>query len=85
MSFSNFTLSLILHNDLRDPIEATLYSVYANSAPIPYSRTLTLAGRDQVEIRFSDVLRDSINAPEETETEGITVRKFADLSNLAGS
>lgn len=83
LDFEDFTMSLILQNDLRETIEITLYSAYADGVPVPYSDTLTLERRDDIEIRFSDVLRDSVTTPQETEQTGIAVRKFADIKILA--
>jgi len=79
LSFEDFSMQLYLRNDLRESIDVTLYSVYANNAPIPYSNVFTLERRDEIEIKFSDVLRDSIVTPLPTETTGIVVRKFADF------
>jgi hypothetical protein len=85
LSFEDFTIRVNLRNDSRDPIEVTLYSVYADTTPIPYSSTVSLERRDELEIRFSDVMRDSVYTSEATEPSGIVVRKFADLPELAGS
>lgn len=84
LDFEDFTMSLHLQNDLRDPVEVTLYSVYANNAPVPYSETFSLERRDEVEIRFSDVLRDSITSLQDDETAGIAVRKFAEFEVAEG-
>lgn len=84
LNFEDFSMRLYLQNDLRDDIDVTLYSVYANSVPLPYSSTFTLGRRDEIEIRFSDVLRDSVTTPQEMETTGIAVRKFAELVPVAG-
>lgn len=79
LEFENFAMSLYLQNDLRTPVDLTFYSVYANNEPIPYQTTLTLDRRDEIEIKFSDVLRDSATTPSEAETEGVVVRKFAEF------
>jgi len=80
LEFENFTMSLFLRNDAREPLEVTFYSVYANGIPIPYNQTFTLDRRDDMEIKFSDVLRDSAITPDAAESAGITVRKFAELN-----
>lgn len=79
LKFEDFTMRVFLHNDLRDPVSVTLYSVYVDNVPVPYSTTITAERRDELEVIFSDVLRDSAVTPEETETAGITLRKFAEL------
>lgn len=83
LDFKDFTMSLFLHNDARKSVDVTLYSSYADNAPVPYSQTFTLNRRDDLEVRFSDVLRDAIITPQDTETKDITVRKFADLKVAA--
>jgi hypothetical protein len=85
LSFEDFTIRVNLRNDSRDPVEVMLYSVYANTTPIPYSSAVTLERRDELAIRLSDVLRDSVYTPEAAEQSGIMVRKFADLPAMAGS
>lgn len=80
LSFEDFSMHLYLRNDLRGSADVTLLSVYANSVPVPYSSTFTLERRDEIELKFSDVLRDSLTAPLETETTGIVVRKFAEIT-----
>lgn len=84
LSFEDFSMRLYLQNDLRDTVDVTLYSVYANNIPLTYSSDFTLERRDEIEIRFSNVLRDSVTTPLPSETTGIVVRKFADLSLVAG-
>lgn len=83
LDFEDFTMNLYIRNDARDAVELTLYSVYANTVPVPYSHTIVLERRDDVGIRFSDVLKDSVTTPLSSETTGITVRKFADLNSTA--
>ncbi len=83
LDFEDFTMSLRLQNDLREPVSVILYSVYANSVPVPYSETFTLERRDEVEIKFSDVLRDSVTTLQDIETAGIAVRKFAEFDVVA--
>nr|PZN58537.1 MAG: hypothetical protein DIU68_01955 [Chloroflexota bacterium] len=79
LEFEDFTMRVFLHNDLRDPVSITLYSVYVNNMPVPYSATFTAERRDELEVIFSDVLRDSAVTPGETETSGITLRQFAEF------
>ncbi len=47
-----------IHNDMRDTVSFELTSVYANRDPIPFTETLTLGSRQNLDLRFSDVLRD---------------------------
>jgi hypothetical protein len=79
MGLQATTIRIFLTNDLPGTINITLYSVYADDAPVPYSRALSLERGDRIEIRFSNVLTDSLGVPLEPGDDPIRVRKFADI------
>ncbi|HKM43402.1 MAG TPA: hypothetical protein VJZ70_05375 [Limnochordia bacterium] len=57
-SIEDFTFSVKLYNDTRDPVFASLQGVYANGVPIAYEEVYEMARRDVMEIRLGDVARD---------------------------
>lgn len=58
LSFSDFTLQLRLINDTRETVTASVYSLYANQQPVLFLEDYSLARRDMLELRLSDVMRD---------------------------
>ena len=74
------TIHVVLSNDLREALNVTVFSTYANNIPVPYEQTLSLERRDDLELKFSDVLRDSLGVSEENDTETLRIRKFAEIA-----
>ncbi|KLU39416.1 MAG: DUF7424 family protein [Limnochordia bacterium] len=58
LSFSDFTLQLRLINDTRETVTASVYSLYVNQQPVLFLEDYSLARRDMLELRLSDVMRD---------------------------
>jgi hypothetical protein len=57
-SIEDFTFTVRLLNDTRDPVFVALQGVYVNQVPIAYEEVFELARRDVLEIRLGDVARD---------------------------
>lgn len=77
---SDCVLRVYLNNDLRETVHLTVYSVYVDSTPVPYSGSFTLEQGDEIELKFSDVLRDSLAVQQESDTGSIRSRRFADIT-----
>ena len=73
------SMRIFLINDSRESINAVIAAMYVNNAPVPYVGTYSLERRDQIEIRFSDVLRDSFGVQLETDSANIRIRKVAEI------
>lgn len=58
LSIKDFTISVKLINDLRDPVLVSLQSVYVNQVPLAYDEIYELQRRDILDIQIADVLRD---------------------------
>lgn len=56
----DFSFSVKLINDLREPVEVGLQGVYANNVPLAYEEYFELQRRDTIDIRLSDVMRDYV-------------------------
>ena len=56
-SIEDFTFTVRLLNDTRDPVFVALQGVYVNQVPIAYEEVFELARRDVLEIRLGDVAR----------------------------
>jgi hypothetical protein len=77
---SDCVLRVYLNNDLSEAVHVTVYSVYVDDTPIPYSGSVTVEHGDEIEIKFSDVLRDSLAVQQESDSGSIRSRKFADIT-----
>jgi hypothetical protein len=85
LELAESSMRVFLINDSREAISATVAGMYVNNAPMPYEGTFSMERRDQIEIRFSDVLRDSFGVQLDTDTANIKIRKFAEIvSGTAG-
>ncbi|MBN1287463.1 MAG: hypothetical protein JXB47_18830 [Anaerolineae bacterium] len=78
---ANIIVNLI--NDTRESVSTQLFSVYANNTPYPYSTTITMGRRDEVAIKFSNVLRDSLEYTYDDDTGGFRTRVFGTVILLA--
>ncbi|MGB4187368.1 MAG: hypothetical protein WBK33_06090, partial [Limnochordia bacterium] len=58
LSAKDFTLMLDLSNDLRENVVVAVEGVYVNQKPILYTAEFTLARREGLDIRLSDVMHD---------------------------
>jgi hypothetical protein len=61
LSMSDFSIAIRINNDTRSNIKIYLTSVYADKKPIIFTEDFSLARRDILTIKFSDVLRDYIH------------------------
>lgn len=80
LRLSDCVLRVYLNNDLREVVHLTVYAVYVDNTPVPYSETFTLERGDEIELKFSDVLRDSLAVQQESDSGSIRSRKFADIT-----
>jgi hypothetical protein len=60
LDIEDFEVSIIIDNDMKDPVAITAYSVYINGRPYPFSYTGTIQRRDRLELQVSEVLRAAI-------------------------
>lgn len=58
LSAKDFMLMLDLSNDLRENVVVAVEGVYVNQKPILYTAEFTLARREGLDIRLSDVMHD---------------------------
>lgn len=49
-----------LNNDTKEDVEISVKSSYLDGKPIPFELTKKLIGRDNVEIEFSEILKESL-------------------------
>jgi hypothetical protein len=54
----DFSIEIVLVNDLKKDVNVELQGVYVNSRPYPFLTRITMKNRDKLIIKFSDVLRD---------------------------
>ena len=57
-SIEDFTFTVKLYNDTREPVFTYLQGVYANGTPIAYEEVFEMERRDSMEILLGDVARD---------------------------
>jgi hypothetical protein len=60
ITIDEMTLSAIVNNDSRSDYKIQAQAVYLNEKPTPFAKEVVLKRREEVNIRLSDVLRDSI-------------------------
>lgn len=58
--WNDLALSIKLENDMQEPVSVLAYSSFINGEPYPFTASLNLKRRDQIEIEFSNVLKNSI-------------------------
>lgn len=80
MEFEEATIVINLNNDLHESVEVTVFAAYVDNMPVPYSGTFLLERRDDIEIRLSDVLKDSFGVQLESDSNDIRIRKFAEIA-----
>lgn len=59
VTIEDFTFTIKLYNDARNPVFASLQGVYVNQVPVAYEEVYEMARRDVLEIRLGDVARDA--------------------------
>jgi hypothetical protein len=77
ITLEDATIVFNLINDMRTDVNVQVMSVYANSTPVPTTHQITMARRDELVIRFSDVLRDSLGVQYGDENPMYSARAFA--------
>lgn len=77
LTLEEATIVLNLTNDLRTDVNVQVMLVYANGLPAATPQQITMARRDEIVLRFSDVLRDSLAVPYPTDNSKYTARAFA--------
>lgn len=71
---ASITVNLI--NDARETINIEFPAVYVNNTPHPYGTNITMERRDEVSVRFPDVMKDSLEYDYENDLEGFRIRAF---------
>ncbi len=79
VALAGASIYVTLRNDLSESVSVTVFSAYANDVPVPGEKTLLLEKQDDVELKFSDVLRDSLGVTQETDSPTLHIRKFAEI------
>lgn len=77
LTIEDATITFNLVNDLRTDVKIQVMLVYANGIPAATPQQITMARRDEITIRFSDVLRDSLVVQYPTDNSKYTARAFA--------
>lgn len=77
LTIENATIIFNLVNDLRTDVSVQVMLVYANGMPAATPQQITMARRNEIVIRFSDVLRDSLAVQYSTDNPRYTARAFA--------
>ena len=66
ITVEEMSFSITINNDTRNDFKVRAQAAYLNDKPSPFLRELVLKKREDLNIRFSDVLRDSLKDDEET-------------------
>ena len=66
ITVEEMTFSITINNDSRSDFVVRAQAAYLNDRPSPFMREVVLKKREELNIRFSDVLRDSLRDSELT-------------------